>query len=89
MVKKVPIRTCIVCKTAMPKKQLLRIVKNSDGEIFLDKTGKANGRGAYICNDIQCFEKLKKGKLLNKVFSCQVDDRVYQNIAEEFLGTKE
>ena len=89
MEKKVPIRTCIACRTAMPKKQLLRIVKNSNGEIFLDKSGKANGRGAYICGDIQCFEKLKKGKLLNKVFSCQVDDQVYEIIAEEFLGTKE
>ena len=89
MEKKVPIRTCIVCRKAMPKKDLLRIVKNSNGEIFLDKTGRANGRGAYICGDIQCFEKLKKCKLLNKVFSCQVEDGVYQNIAEEFLGTKE
>ncbi len=88
MEKKVPIRTCIACRTAKPKKELVRIVKNSNGEIFLDKTGKANGRGAYICNDIQCFEKLKKSKLLNKVFSCQVEDQVYQDIAEEFLGTK-
>lgn len=85
MEKKIPIRTCIACKTPAPKKELLRIVKNSNGEIFVDTTGKANGRGAYICSDIKCFQKLKKGKLLNKVFSCSVSDSVYDRIEEEFL----
>ncbi|MBE7081818.1 MAG: YlxR family protein [Clostridiales bacterium] len=85
MEKKVPIRTCIACKTAKPKKELLRIVKFND-EIKLDLTGKLNGRGAYICNDENCIHKLKKQKLLNRAFTCQVEESVYDSILEDFLG---
>lgn len=76
---------CIACKEMKPKKEMLRIVKSGDN-IFLDKTGKANGRGAYICNDENCIKKLKKQKLVNRVFSCEVDDAVYQGIEENFFG---
>ncbi len=85
MEKKIPMRTCIVCRNCKPKKELIRIVKNGD-QILLDKTGKANGRGAYICNDENCIQRLKKQKNLNRVFSCQVEDAVYDRITEEFLG---
>lgn len=85
MEKKTPIRTCIACRTAKPKKELIRIVKYGE-EISLDRTGRKNGRGAYICDDKACLDKLKKGKILNKVFSCQVDDSVYAKIEEDFLG---
>lgn len=87
MEKKVPIRTCIVCRTALPKKELNRIVKSGD-EIFLDKTGRANGRGAYVCNNPECINKLKKSRGLNRVFSCQIEDSVYDKIAEDFLDIK-
>ncbi len=82
--KKTPMRMCIACKEMRPKKELLRIVKSGE-EIKLDKTGKANGRGAYVCNDKDCIAKLKKQKLINKVFSCQVDDSVYTAIEEDFF----
>ena len=85
MDKKVPMRLCIACRKMKPKKELIRIVKNGE-EIKLDKTGKANGRGAYICNDKECIAKLKKQKLLNRVFACQVDDSVYTAIEEAFLA---
>ena len=55
-------------------------------EIVLDKTGKLNGRGAYICDDAECVKKLKKQKLLNRTFSCAVDDGVYAEIEENFLS---
>ena len=87
MEKKIPMRTCIACRTSKPKKELIRVVKFND-EIKLDLTGKLNGRGAYICNDQNCIAKLKKQRLLNKAFSCQVDDSVYEKIMEDFLGTK-
>lgn len=87
MEKKVPIRTCIVCRTAMPKKELNRIVKSGE-EIFFDKTGRANGRGAYVCSNPECMKKLKKQRVLNRVFSCQVEDSVYDKIAEDFLDIK-
>lgn len=85
MNKKIPMRTCIVCKKSLPKKELLRVVKSGE-EIFLDKTGKANGRGAYICSDVECFNKLKKGKLLNRAFSMEVSEEIYNKLSEEFLG---
>ena len=79
-----PMRTCIACKAVKPKKELLRVVKGEDG-VSLDKTGRKNGRGAYICNDINCIKKLKKGKLLSRAFSCAVEEDVYDKITEEFL----
>lgn len=88
MEKKVPIRTCIACNTAKPKKELIRVVKFND-EIKLDLTGKLNGRGAYVCNDENCIKKLKKQKLLNRTFSCQVEDSVYDKITEDFLGKQD
>ncbi len=87
MEKKIPMRTCIACRTSKPKKELIRVVKYND-EISLDKTGRANGRGAYVCNDIECIKKLKKSKALNRAFSCAVPDEVYERITEEFLGNE-
>ncbi len=78
-------RTCIACRSEKPKKELIRVVKLGEN-ISLDLTGKANGRGAYVCNDKNCIEKLKKGRLLNRAFSCQVADETYDKIVEEFLG---
>lgn len=77
------IRMCVVCRGQSDKKTLLRIVKNKDGEIFVDKTGKANGRGAYICKDTECYKKLCKQKSLNKAFKCEVPAIVYEKIGEE------
>ena len=85
MEKKVPMRTCIACRACKPKKELIRIVKSEDG-IVLDRTGKKNGRGAYICDSAECIAKLKKSKLLNRAFSQPVDDATYDKIAEDFLG---
>ena len=73
---------CIVCRGQSDKKQLLRVVKNKDGEIFVDVTGKANGRGAYVCKDRACYEKLCKQKSLNRAFKCNVSDEVYKKIGE-------
>lgn len=84
-VKKVPMRTCVACRVSKPKKELLRIVKFEDA-IFVDKTGKANGRGAYICSDKACFEKLKKSKALNRVFEHEIPEEVYVTLAEEIFG---
>ena len=88
MIKKIPMRTCIACRTSKPKKELIRVVKFNE-EIKLDLTGKANGRGAYVCNDVECIKKLKKGKLLNRAFSCEVSNETYDAIMEEFLGKEE
>ena len=77
------LRMCIICREHSDKKELLRIVKNKDGEIFVDKTGKANGRGAYICKNPECFQKLRKTRGLNRAFRCEIKDEVYDKIGEE------
>ena len=58
--KKIPKRMCTGCMEVKPKKELIRIVRNKEGEVFVDPTGKKNGRGAYICRNIQCLEKAFK-----------------------------
>jgi len=84
--KKIPERQCIACRELKEKRQMLRIVKNSDGEVFLDFSFKASGRGAYICDNPECVKKLKKGKLLDRVFACKVGDEVYLAVEEEYFG---
>lgn len=81
--KRVPMRTCIACREMKPKKEMLRVVKNADGEIFTDPTGKASGRGAYICSSETCLKKLGDKKLLHKAFSMNVPDAVYRGVEEE------
>ena len=78
--KKIPLRTCMGCNEKKPKKELVRIVKNKDGEIFIDKTGKADGRGAYICDNIECLEKIIKSKRLEKVLESKISEEVYDNL---------
>lgn len=68
MPKKIPMRTCIGCGAVRPKKELIRIVMTKEGEILLDQTGRANGRGAYLCDDPLCLQKAKKRKGLQKAF---------------------
>ncbi|MBQ9118369.1 MAG: YlxR family protein [Clostridia bacterium] len=77
---KVPFRMCIACRQMKPKKEMTRIVKNADGEIFADFSGKAAGRGAYICSDECCRQKLQDKKLLHKAFSAQVSGEVYEGV---------
>ena len=84
--KRQPARTCIACREEFDKKDLLRIVKDKEGNISVDVTGKANGRGAYICKKHECLKKLKKAKLLDRVFAMQVATEVYDAVEEELLA---
>ena len=87
-IKKIPMRTCIACREEKPKKEMLRVVKNAAGEIRLDFSGKLPGRGAYVCGNGDCIRKLRKYRLLNKAFSMQVGEEVYDAIEEEFSRAK-
>jgi len=82
-VRKVPLRKCVVSNERLEKKQLLRVVKTKEDTFFVDLTGKANGRGAYVKKDKTVILKAQKGKLLNKVFDTTVPDSIY----EELLNT--
>lgn len=86
--KKLPLRMCLSCRNLLDKRDMLRIVKTGDGSVNIDRTGKAAGRGAYICDNPDCVKKLRKQKLLNKAFSCAVDDSVYATIEEEYFGAR-
>ncbi len=87
-VKKIPMRMCIACHEMKPKKEMLRIVKPKEGDVFIDFSGKAAGRGAYICDDPECIRKLKRSRLLNKAFSADIPLTVYDAIEEAFFAKK-
>ena len=84
--KKIPMRMCIACREMKPKKEMTRVVKNADGEIYADPTGKAPGRGAYVCDSEECRQKLNMKRLLHKTFSTDVSMDVYREIEEETHG---
>ncbi len=87
--KKVPLRMCLSCRELKEKKAMLRVVKNAEGKIFIDFSSKASGRGAYVCDNPDCIKKLKKQRILNKVFSCAVEEEIYAAIEEEYFGKQQ
>ena len=80
-VKKIPQRKCVICGEKKDKKDLLRIVNNKEEGILIDKTGKKNGRGAYICKSKDCIEQAKKTRKLNKVFKTEISNDLYEEIS--------
>ena len=89
MPKTQPKRMCIGCRGSFDKKDLIRIVRTPEGSIVLDRTGKAAGRGAYLCDNIECFKKCIKSKLLNKAFKVFVPEHVYNDLLEKFDADKQ
>ncbi len=82
-VKKIPLRTCVVTKEKLPKKDLFRIVRTPDGKVLVDETGKMNGRGAYIKKDIQVLEMAIKKKTLERHLECTIEESVYDDIRKK------
>ena len=80
--RKVPLRTCVVTKEKLEKNDLIRVVKNNNGEVFVDLTGKANGRGAYIKKDINVLNDAKRTKALEKHLETSISEEVYKNIED-------
>ena len=83
--KKHPKRTCIGCNKIKDKKYLIRIVKNKENEITIDRTGKKDGRGAYICDDEKCLEKLIKNKRLDRTFEISIPNEIYESLRGAIL----
>ena len=81
--KKIPMRKCNGCGEQKPKKELVRIVKSPDGEVSLDLTGKASGRGAYICNNADCLQKARKSHRIDKAFEMAIPDEVFEQMLTE------
>lgn len=91
LVNKMPQRTCMGCNVKKDKKELIRIVKNNKDEINIDKTGKKEGRGAYICKDIDCLKKAIKSKRIGRVLGIDIKEEIYSNLKDiinggEFIG---
>ncbi len=78
--RKIPLRTCVVTKEKLEKKDLIRIVKNKNNEIFIDEKGKANGRGAYIKRDIDVLNKAKESKILDRHLETKVPNEIYEEL---------
>ncbi|MBR5495771.1 MAG: YlxR family protein [Oscillospiraceae bacterium] len=84
--RKTPQRMCNGCGQMKDKKDLVRVVKTKEGEISLDLTYKKNGRGAYVCNDIECLRKARKARRFEKSFACKIPDEIYDQMENEILS---
>lgn len=82
-VKKIPQRMCLGCQEMKPKKELIRVTKNAEGTIKVDLTGKAPGRGAYICKSVECLEKAIKSKRFERAFETKISEDIFQRLREE------
>lgn len=81
--KKIPLRKCTGCGEMKPKKELMRVLKTAETEIILDKTGKKNGRGAYLCNSLECFQKARKSRGLERSLQIKIPDEIYETLEKE------
>ena len=86
MQKKIPMRQCLGCREAKPKKELIRVVRSPEGEISLDFKGKASGRGAYVCPDPKCLKKAIKARALERAFSAQIPLEIYEKLESQMEG---
>jgi len=85
-VKNIPQRTCIGCNCQKDKNNLIRVVKDNNSQISIDRTGKAAGRGAYICDNIECLDKAIKSKKLEKNFNMGISNEIYENLGGVISG---
>lgn len=84
MSKKIPMRQCVGCGEMKSKKEMMRVLKTTEGPIVLDLTGKKNGRGAYLCKQESCLLKARKSKGLERSFKISIPDEVYDSLEKEF-----
>jgi predicted RNA-binding protein YlxR (DUF448 family) len=82
--KKIPLRKCVACQEMIPKKSLIRIVRTPEAEFKLDPTGKASGRGAYVCTKMECFTLAKKKRAFERAFQTKLEDQVYDDLLHRF-----
>ena len=81
--KKIPLRMCTGCGEMKPKKELVRVVRSSDGEISLDLTGRKSGRGAYVCHRLDCLKKARKSRRIERSLDCKIPDELYDAMEKE------
>jgi predicted RNA-binding protein YlxR (DUF448 family) len=81
--KKIPMRQCVGCREMKPKAQLLRVVKPQEGDAHIDRTGKAPGRGAYVCDSIECLKKAEKIRALDRALDTKIEESVFRALEEQ------
>ncbi len=86
MQKKIPMRQCMGCRERRAKRELIRVVRCTDGSVCLDFSGKLNGRGAYLCNDVACLQKAQKSKALERSLEVPIPEEVYGRLQGEMEG---
>lgn len=84
--KKIPLRKCTGCGEMKPKKELIRVLKTGEDEVVLDLTGRKNGRGAYLCNSVSCFQKAKKTKGLERSLQMKIPEELYEVLEKELIA---
>jgi len=83
--RKTPVRMCVACRQGKPKKELLRVVKNKEMQVGVDPTGKAPGRGAYICASLECLEKAIKTRALSRALECEMTEEMFAELRRVIL----
>ena len=86
MQKKIPQRQCMGCRERKPKRELIRVVRCTDGEVRLDFGGKMNGRGAYICPNMECLKRVRKSKALDRSLEVTIPEEVFDRLEKEMEG---
>lgn len=81
--KKIPMRMCVACREMKPKKELIRVVCDADGNVQVDPSSKAQGRGAYLCNDVACLEKAIKIRAFERALGGSIDREKMEQLKEE------
>ena len=81
--RKIPMRMCVGCREMKPKLELMRVVKPQEGDCAIDRTGKAPGRGAYVCEDAECLKKAQKTHALERALEAKIDDVVFEQLASQ------
>ena len=89
MNKKIPLRLCVGCREMKSKKDMIRVVKTPENEIILDTTGRKNGRGAYLCNDVECLKKAVKSSAIDRSLKINVEKSVYDEMERQMSNSNE
>lgn len=88
-VKKIPLRKCSGCGEMKPKKELIRVVRDPQGNIALDRVGKMAGRGAYVCPSADCLRAARKAKRIERAFACAIPAEIYDQMEQELMQSAE
>lgn len=86
--KKVPLRQCTGCGEMKSKKEMIRVIKTPEEEIVVDFSGKKNGRGAYLCNSFDCFQKARKTRAIERSLKITIPDEIYDQLEKELKAVE-